>query len=78
MKLGIAIVAACTIALGAYIYSTVPEEQPVSERIKQECRASYGSRGEQAVLDCQVRMAARYLLDAERKIDANTYKNIGR
>lgn len=48
----------------------------VSEKIERECNRSYGSQGEQAVLDCRLAMSARYLTDANKRRADDTYNRI--
>lgn len=50
--------------------STLPQ------KIEQECRKSYGDRGETAVLECQANMSIRYLQDAEKDRASSTYGRI--
>lgn len=47
-----------------------------SERIERECRRSYGTQGESAVLDCQLAMSVRYLRDADQNKADSTYSRI--
>lgn len=47
-----------------------------SEQIERECRRSYGTQGEAAVLDCQLAMTVRYLKDADQSKADSTYNRI--
>ena len=48
----------------------------IPEKIERQCKRSYGDRGKQAVLECQLAMSVRYLKDADRNQADSTYSRI--
>lgn len=54
----------------------IDEGGTVPERIERECKRSYGSQGEAAVLDCRLAMSVRYLKDADQGKANSTYGRI--
>lgn len=48
-----------------------PPKQDMNARIEESCREQYGSRGEEAVNECRIRLSIEFLQEAERgKMDS--------
>ncbi|KQO53108.1 hypothetical protein ASF08_19480 [Methylobacterium sp. Leaf85] len=52
------------------------DNSTLPQKIERECKKSYGSQGETAVLECQANMSIRYLQDAEKDRASSTYGRI--
>ena len=59
-----------------FLVKEIANPTSVIERINDSCKKEFGNRGEQAILDCQLRLSLRYLADQESAKDAAAYGRV--
>ena len=69
--ISLTIIAFATVALMAG-----KDRRTSSEKVRSECERSYGSQGEEAVLECQKAMSDRLVDDYERDRNSRTYDRV--